>query len=247
MCYGADALPPDHGIAGAVAEEQDLTLTSTDGTKFMAHVARAAEPNGNGVVVCPDVRGLHNYYCALTRSFARAGIDAVAFDYFGRTTTLDEPRDEATFDYREHIQQLDWNKVSEDVTASIAALMEGGRVQRVFTLGFCFGGAMSWRQAAAQSALDGAIGFYGVPGRVRDVVSAMESPLLLLLAGDDVATPREEFEKFEEELTGAHVPHRAVMYDGAPHSFFDRSYDQHREACADAWRQVFAFIESPPG
>jgi len=33
-----------------------------------------------------------------------------------------------------------------------------------------------------------------------------------------------------------------VVYDGAPHSFFDRTFDAHKEACADAWRKMLAFV-----
>jgi len=33
------------------------------------------------------------------------------------------------------------------------------------------------------------------------------------------------------------------IYDGAPHSFFDRSFDQYQQACEDAWRRVLAFVD----
>ena len=71
----------------------------------------------------------------------------------------------------------------------------------------------------------------------------MKAPLLLLIAGEDAATPREEFVRFEQELTQAGVPHNQVVYDGAPHSFFDRKFDQHKAASEDAWRQMLDFIK----
>ena len=40
----------------------------------------------------------------------------------------------------------------------------------------------------------------------------------------------------------ASVPHQKVVYDGAPHSFFDRRFEQHKAASADAWQQMLAFI-----
>jgi carboxymethylenebutenolidase len=73
----------------------------------------------------------------------------------------------------------------------------------------------------------------------------MQAPLLLLVAGADF-TPVEEFEKFSGELSDAGVPHTMVVYDGAPHSFFDRTFTEHKEACDDAWRQILAFVENPP-
>ena len=35
---------------------------------------------------------------------------------------------------------------------------------------------------------------------------------------------------------------RIISYPGAPHSFFDRTYEEHAAASADAWQQVLAFI-----
>ena len=90
----------------------------------------------------------------------------------------------------------------------------------------------------------GAIGFYGVPSRVRDVIGEMRAPLLLLVAGADF-TPLAEFEQFDQELTGAGVPHKMVVYDGAPHSFFDRTFAEHKAACDDAWRQILDFVRAP--
>ena len=37
--------------------------------------------------------------------------------------------------------------------------------------------------------------------------------------------------------------HRMVVYDDAPHSFFDRTFADHRKACDDAWRQILAFVK----
>src|SRR6266566_2157029 len=64
-----------------------------------------------------------------------------------------------------------------------------------------------------------------------------------LLAANDQATTPEDFATFDRELTQAGVPHQMVVYEGAPHSFFDRTFEQHKDASADAWRQMLAFIK----
>jgi len=240
MCYGDEARPPEHGRGGAVASEADLVLTAADGNRLSARLARPESPNGVGIVILPDVRGLHAFYCALARLFAEAGIEAIALDYFGRTAGLTEGRAN-DFDFMSEVQKLNFDKVAEDAAAAVAHLHGLGTVERVFTVGFCMGGAMSWRQSADQDGLAGAIGFYGVPSRTRDTIPRMKAPLLMLLAGADM-TPREEFEKFESELSAAGVEARAVTYDGAPHSFFDRAYEQWADACADSWQQMFEFM-----
>jgi carboxymethylenebutenolidase len=242
MCYTDDARPPvAPANGGGIKEQGDLTLTASDGNQFMAYGARASKPSGAGVVVLPDIRGLHTFYKELAGRFAEVGLDSVAIDYFGRTAETSN-RDES-FVWRPHIDQTTPQGIGADTAAAIAYLNSeaGGEVKRVFTVGFCFGGAYSWRQSADQPDLTGAIGFYGVPARVRSEIGNMRAPLLILVAGDD-HTPGAEFEKFDAELSEASVAHTMVVYEGAPHSFFDRTWTEHQAACTDAWQQVLSFI-----
>ncbi len=244
MCYSTDARPPDHGLNGEVAGFEDLVLTAADGNRFAARVARPAVPSGAGVVICPDVRGLHNFYKDLCCRFAEAGIDAVAIDYFGRTAGMGERTD--AFEYRPHVAQTTKEGVAMDVGAGVEELRSVG-ASRVFTIGFCFGGARSWRQSAEQPGLDGAIGFYGRPEAVSDALDDMKAPVLMLVAGDDKASPRSDFEDMDRRLTDRGLPHRMVVYEGAPHSFFDRTATEWAGACADSWRQILSFIADPTG
>jgi carboxymethylenebutenolidase len=70
----------------------------------------------------------------------------------------------------------------------------------------------------------------------------MKDPLLLLVAGADF-TPQEAFQDFDRRLTEAKIPHEMHIYEGAPHSFFDRTFDQWKDACDDAWHRMLAFIK----
>ncbi|MGH7764912.1 MAG: dienelactone hydrolase family protein [Candidatus Dormibacteraceae bacterium] len=243
MCYSDNARVPLPPISGAAADQGDMTLKSADGTELMAYFARAANPTGSGMVVMPDVRGLHQFYKELAQRFAEAGIDAVAIDYFGRTAGMGD-RSEA-FEYMPHVEKTTSENIAQDVAAAVAYLQskEGGAVEAVFTVGFCFGGSSSWNMSALQPELNGCIGFYGRPSRSEPYVSRMKAPLLLLVAGADAATPLEVSEEFERTLSSAGVPHEQQVYDGAPHSFFDRSFAQWKEACDDAWRRMLAFVK----
>jgi len=243
MCYTNEARPPLPPIMGGSTDEGDLVLTAADGNRFRAYAARAATPGGAAVAIIPDPRGVHPFYKDLVRRFAQAGVDAVVVDYIDRTAGMAERPE--NFDLRAAIGQTRPEAIAADVGAGIAYLRSpaGGGAESVFTVGFCFGGAQSWRQSAAQPGLSGAIGFYGIPSRVRDLIPQMRAPLLLLLAGNDQATTPEDFATFDRELTQAGVPHQMVVYEGAPHSFFDRTFEQHKDASADAWRQMLAFIK----
>jgi carboxymethylenebutenolidase len=120
----------------------------------------------------------------------------------------------------------------------------------VFTVGFCFGGRHSWLAAASGHGLVGAVGFYGRPGVGRDGspgpmqrVGEIEAPILALMGGADQGIPVEDVRAFEDALEEAGVLHEVVVYDGAPHSFFDRKFEEHADASGDAWNRVVAFIE----
>ena len=244
MCYSDQARPPlPPVIGGAASNHGDFHLTAADGNRFMAHHARAASPTGSGMVVLPDVRGLHGFYRELAVRFAEAGIDCVAMDYYGRTADT-EDRSES-FDWKPDFGKLTPEGLAADVRACVDYLgtADGGRPRATFTVGFCAGGVNSWSQIAEGHGLAGAIGFYGGrPERVLPLVPQMQGELLFLLAGAD-STPPEQFEKVAGEVRAGGIPVESHTYPGAPHSFFDRTYAEYKDACDDAWRRMLAFMK----
>ena len=243
MCYSDDARPPlPPVVGGGAADQGELKLTSSDGTKFMAYFARAAEPSGAGMVVLPDVRGLHHFFKELAQRFAEAGIDSVAIDYFARTAATEDRSD--SFDYMPEVQKTTNENIAADVGAAMAYLRsaDGGAVKSLFTVGFCFGGSNSWNQAAAHPDLSGCIGFYGRPARSEPLISKMKAPIMVMVAGADQATTPEQNKEFADKLEAAGVRFELHTYEGAPHSFFDRSYAQWKDACDDAWRRMLDFV-----
>jgi len=243
MCYTDDARPPLPPISGAAADQGDFELTASDGNTFAAYFARAEKPTGAGMVVLPDVRGLHQFYKELAQRFAEAGVDSVAIDYFGRTAGMGDRSD--SFEYMPHVQQTTSEGIASDTAAAITYLKskDGGAVKSVFTVGFCFGGSNSWNQSADQPGIDGCIGFYGRPARSEPFISKMKAPLLVMVAGNDAATTPEQAMEFKVQLEKAGVPFEQHVYRGAPHSFFDRTYEQWKDACDDAWKRMLAFIK----
>jgi carboxymethylenebutenolidase len=244
MCYGDDARPPLPPISGAAADHGDLVLRASDGTEFDAYFARASRPTGAGMVVLPDVRGLHEFYKELAQRFAEAGIDSVAIDYFARTAGRGDRSD--SFEFMPHVQQTTPEGIAADTRAAVEYLRskDGGGVSSVFTVGFCFGGSNSYNQSAMNGdVVDGCVGFYARPVRTEPYLAEMKAPLLVLIAGSDQATTPEDNEAFLEKLKAAGVEFEAKVYDGAPHSFFDRSFAQWKDACDDAWRRILSFVE----
>jgi carboxymethylenebutenolidase len=243
MCYTDEARPPLPPISGAAADTGDITLKAADGNELMAHFARAEKPGGAGMVVLPDVRGLHHFYKELADRFAETGIDSVAIDYFGRSAESDDRSDR--FEYMPHIEKTTPENIASDTRAAMDYLRskDGGAVKSVFTVGFCYGGSNSLNQSAEQPDLNGAIGFYGRPARSEPFVSRMKAPLLVLVAGNDGATSPQQAMEFKHRLETAGVPFEQHVFAGAPHSFFDRHFAEWKDASDEAWRLILDFVK----
>jgi carboxymethylenebutenolidase len=239
MCFELDSLPPIPVIAGAAVSHEDLELEAADGASFAAFHASPEEHADAGVVVLPDVRGLYRFYEELALRLAERGYRAVAIDYFGRTAGVAKRGED--FDYREHVDQTTQAGLQADIRAAVDFLREQG-CRSIFTVGFCFGGSTSWNAAASGHGLAGAVGFYGRPARVERIAD-IDAPVLALMGGADEAIPVEDVEEFDRQLTEAGVEHEVKVYDGAPHSFFDRKQEEFADASEDAWRRVLAFLE----
>ena len=245
MCHDHDSRPPAPPRTGDVRERGVLTLTAADGNEFSAAFAAPAEVPRVGVVILPDVRGLHPYYVALAERFAETGAAAVAIDYFGRTAgTADGGVRGEDFVFRPHVEALAPEDVDTDLAAAIDYLRERTEPDLpVITVGFCLGGSLSWRQSGGHLDVAGCVGFYGRPSVVGDAAQRAHRPTLMLIAGADRATPVADQMALAETMRSAGAEVDAVVYDGAPHSFFDRAFGDWAAACADAWRHVLAVTD----
>ncbi len=246
MCFDLDSAPPIQVIAGAAVSHDELVLEAGDGNRFAAFLATPEDPAETGVVILPDVRGLYRFYEELALRFAERGYAALAFDYFGRTAGVEKRGDD--FEYRPHVEAVTPEQIQLDVRAAVEHLRSLG-VLNVFTVGFCMGGRQSWLGAASGHGLAGAVGFYGRPGLSQDgapgpaqLASQVEAPILALQAGADQNITADQNEAFEQALSDAGVEHELVVYEGAPHSFFDRKQQEFAAASDDAWHRTLDFI-----
>jgi carboxymethylenebutenolidase len=259
MCFDYDSsvpLPPLVNIpllfvrsASRQNSGSHIELVSKDGTHFAAYQARPSQPNGAAIVVMPDIRGLFHFYEDLADRFASVGVEAVAIDYFGRTAGI-SVRDEQ-FDYMPHVMQTKPEQVAQDVASAISHLRQTANPSAIFTVGFCFGGQQSFLQAASHHGLSGVIGFYGAPASSRSggptplsLINDFECPILGLFGGADQGIPVADVEKFDQALNSIGLAHEIKVYPGAPHSFFDRKYEQFGQESTDAWQRMLAFIDT---
>jgi len=249
MCTDHDSRPPIAPISGAAIDAGTEIIKGAGGADLRVFVARPEQSTGAGILILPDVRGLHPFFEELASRFAERGITAVAMDYFCRTAGTDrQPED---FDYQPHLEQISWDNVAGDIKAAIAHLRgQASKPRSTFATGFCMGGRLAADATTLGLGLAGAIPFYGWPiGPHRtgspapaDLAKQIECDLLLIYGGADQGITESVRDEFDQALDRAGVKHDTVVYPGAPHSFFDRKAEEFADASTDAWDKTLAFI-----
>ena len=226
MCHDHDSRPPAPP-GREVGERGVLTLTAADGTELSAAYAAPAATPGVGVVVLPDVRGLHPYYVALAERFAETGAARSPSTTSAGRRGCDEhghPRPR-TSTGRPTSPQTTAEGIDADIAAAVAYLRARTRPDLpVVTVGFCFGGSHSWRQSERRPR----------PRRVRRLLRPAGGGGRGRRAG--APADRDAHRRRRQGHAGGGPARRwprrcarpvrtstTVVYDGAPHSFFDRA------------------------
>ena len=252
MCYDRNALPPDPPHDGSSARGEDIVLTGADGNRFCAYIARPNRPGQSQILIYPDINGLGLFYRELALRFAEQGITALAMDFYGHSAGAGPRSDD--FNGREHAAQLQLPGFFSDVRACLEYLRQGeGESRATFVTGFCIGGSLTLLTGTQELGLQGLIPFYAsrmsgpVAGSNTSVLEeslGVKAPVLGLFGSADPVAPVELTHLLDEQLDKAGVPHRIVIYEGAPHGFFDHALPEFASICDDAWSRILALIST---
>ena len=244
MCFDHDSHPPIAPMAGAAIDSRSLELVASDGNRLTAFAADAPAPTGAGIVVLPDVRGLHPYYHELALRFAEAGVDAIAFDYFGRTAR--RPIGARGSSIR-RMWPSSPGRASRRTCRRRPSHPAGARAEGAVHDRLLYGRTVSFDLGSlADLGLAGVIGFYGPvvgPGRAgspapADVAGSHDLSGAGHLRRRGSSIPPEAIATFDRALSDAGVEHSLVTYPDTPHSFFDRKQAEFADASAAAWGEV---------
>ena len=80
-------------------------------------------------------------------------------------------------------------------------------------------------------------------GTPLDASKGAKIPFLGLFGGADPGIPPEQVQQLDQNFDTTGVTHDIRIYDGAPHSFFDRRFADYQKDCDDAWMRMLDFIK----
>ena len=112
------------------------------------------------------------------------------------------------------------------------------------TIGFCWGGAMSFAYAAEQPKLGAAVVYYGTSPS-GEALARVQAPVLGLYGGDD-ARVNATVAPADETMKKLGKSYQHETYEGAGHGFL-RAQDQREganlRAAQQAWKQTIEFLK----
>lgn len=206
---------------------------------YWAHPAKEGGPFP-AVMVIHENRGLNPHIEDVTRRIAAEGFAAFAPDMLSPLGGTPADSDKA----REMIYSLDGAETLSRLLAGLAHLRTlRGTTGKVGVVGFCWGGGMVNRLAAAEPKLNAAVSYYGrqVPA---EEVNKIEAPLLLHYGGEDKRI-NAGIPEFEAALKAHGKSYEIHIYEGAQHAFNNdtNAARYHKEAAALAWTRTIAFFK----
>jgi carboxymethylenebutenolidase len=219
----------------------EMATYEVGGTTMSGYLARLKGGGKRpGVIVIHENRGLNPHIKDVARRMALEGFLAFAPDALAPVggTPADEDR------AREMIYELDGDATLARMVAAVPFLSHHAEsTGKVGAIGFCWGGGMVNKLAAAGTSLAAAVPYYGRQLPAEDVAK-ISAPLCLQYAGLDTRI-NEGIDGFVAALKANDKAFEMYMYAGANHAFNNDTnearYD--KEAADLAWRRTVAFLK----
>lgn len=241
-------------VANAVAvTESDVTVKTPDGTAdcYWVHPAGGAAA---GVLVWPDIFGLRPAFRQMGKRLAESGYSVLVVNPFYRVQKAPTaPAGAATpiAEVRPLAQGLSETTHRTDAKAFIGWLDAQAAVaknRKFGTQGYCMGGPMAFRTAAAVPGRVGAVASFHGGGLVTEQpnsphLQAAKSNahfLVAIAANDDQRSPNDKI-TLKETFAKANRPAEIEVYEGAAHGWCPPDSGVYNEAQAEkAWARLLA-------
>jgi carboxymethylenebutenolidase len=239
-------------VANAVAvSESEVNVTTPDGSAdcYFAHPASGAAP---GVLVWPDIFGLRPAFRQMGKRLAESGYAVLVVNPFYRAKkapTAEKGAATPIQDVRPLAQGLNETTHMTDAKAFIAWLDKQPSVakdRKIGTQGYCMGGPIAFRTAAAAPDRIGAVASFHGGGLVTDKpdsphLQAAKSKaqfLIAIAANDDKRSPNDKT-VLKETFEKANLPAEIEVYEGSAHGWCPPDSGVYNEPLAEkAWSRL---------
>ena len=238
--------------------ESEIEVETPDGVcdSYFVHPASGAHP---GVLIWPDAFGLRPAMRQMAKRLAESGHSVLVVNQYYRTqkAPIVESTDfgAARDTLMPLMRSLNADTNVRDAKAFVSFLDSQSSVdndRKMGTMGYCMGGPMTMRTAAAVPDRIGAGASFHGGGLVTDqpdsphlLVPQMKAHYLFAIAENDDQRQPEAKDALREAFEAAGLPAEIEVYEGAMHGWCPPDTQVYNEAQAErAWRRLLALFES---
>jgi carboxymethylenebutenolidase len=240
-------------INAAAVTESDVMITTPDG---MCDAYFAAPQTGTapGVLIWPDIFGLRPAFRSMGKRLAESGYAVLVINPFYRTKkapTADQGSATPIAQLQPLAGTLNETTHMTDAKAFVAWLDRQAPVaknRKIGTQGYCMGGPMAFRTAAAVPDRVGAVATFHGGGLVTpqpnsphlQAATSHAQFLVAIAASDDQRTPTDK-DALKETFAKANLPAEIEVYTDTAHGWCPPDSSVYNEAAAEkAWARLLA-------
>ena len=239
--------------------ERDVTVPTPDGTADCYFVSPSSGKHP-GVLIWPDILGLRPAFRAMGKRLAESGYSVLVVNPYYRSATAPVIPEGASFadeSVRNTVfplaRQLSAETHMTDAKAFVAfidAQAEVDTSRKIGTTGYCMGGPIVMRTAAAVPDRIGAAATFHGGGLVTDsadsphlLVPKMKAHFLFAIAANDDERDPEAKNVLRETYDKAGLPAEIEVYEGAMHGWCPPDSSVYHEAQAErAWARLLVLF-----
>ena len=241
-------------VANAVTvTDGDVTITTPDG-QCDAYFVRPSTGDAAGVLIWPDIFGLRPAFRQMGKRLAESGYSVLVVNPFYRAKKAPTASNGAATPIADVLplaKGLTETTNMTDAKAFIGWLDQQPSVaknRKVGTQGYCMGGPLAFRTAAAVPDRVGAVASFHGGGLVNDtpnsphVLAAKTHAqfLIAIASNDDQRSPKEK-DVLKETFAKANLPAEIEVYEGAAHGWCPPDSGVYNEPQAEkAWSRLLA-------
>ena len=190
------------------------------------------------VVMIHEWWGLNDNIKEMAQKLASQGYIVLAVDLYNNkvATTSEEARQLMT--------SFDGDEGIENMNSAIRFLKSEYSVDKIGSIGWCFGGGQSLN-LAVNSDLDATVMYYGQVISESEKLSNISWPLLGIFAELDQGIPPKAVREFESSLDELGIQNEIIIYPGVNHAFANPSGDRYSpQEAKDAWNKTLEFFNN---
>src|SRR5215831_2806057 len=238
-------------VNAAAVTETDVTITTPDGScdAYFVHPSSGTAP---GVLLWPDIFGLRPAVKQMAKRLAESGYSVVVVNPFYRAQKAPTAPQGAATPIQTVMplaRALSEQTNMTDAKAFVSWLDQQASVaknRKIGTQGYCMGGPMAFRTAAAVPARVGAVASFHGGGLVTDQpnsphlqAAASKAQFLVCIAeNDDQRSPKDK-DVMKDTFAKAQLPAEIEVYAGAAHGWCPPDSSVYNEAQAEkAWARL---------